>query len=193
MGAGMPPMAGGGAAQPGGGFEGLPAGLAAMLGGAAGGAGGGGGGGIASMFGMGGSPLSPPPPARSIYLWKILHAIFALVLGIYILYTYTFSGTLVSRLRVLGFNDSVPTEGRLFWIFATAELGLQGGRFLLEGGRSESGMMSTVAGFLPQPWGARVGLASRYMGIWSTLVQDAFVVVFLLGAAAWWSGEGVGV
>lgn len=163
-------------------FDGLPPGLAAMLGG--GGAGGAGGG-----LGMEGEAI----PAKNVYAWKIAHALFSLCLGMYILWTHSFSGTLSARMRVGGGDDVGSETARdarasVFWVFVTAELGLQGARYLLEGGAVEQGMVKSVAGFLPQPWKRRVELGSRYVGIWTTVVQDAFVVVFLLGVVAWWRG-----
>jgi GET complex subunit GET2 len=150
--------------------NGLPPGLAAMLG---------------SMPGQASQAQDQPPTGA--YVWKIVHAVFALALGAYILYTYTFSGTLASRLRLP--VGGLPAEGSLFWVFITAELGLQGARYLLEGGRVEEGMVKTISGFLPPPWNQRLLLASRYSSIWTTLVADAMVVVWMIGVVAWWRGE----
>ena len=165
-----------GSAMPGPSFDGLPPGLAAMLGGGA--------------SGVPGTEIETPP-AKNVYAWKIAHALFSLCLGVYILWTRSFSGTLSARMRVRGVMDSEAArdaQASLFWVFVTAELGLQGARYLLEGGAVEEGMLKKVAGFLPQPWSRRVKLGSRYVGIWTTIVQDAFVVVFLLGVVAWWRG-----
>ena len=164
-------------------FDGLPPGLAAMLGG------GGAGGGAGGISGTEGEAI----PAKNVYAWKIAHALFSLCLGVYILWTHSFSGTLSARMRVGGGGDVGSETARdarasVFWVFVTAELGLQGARYLLEGGAVEQGMVKSVAGFLPQPWKRRVELGSRYVGIWTTVVQDAFVVVFLLGVVAWWRG-----
>lgn len=167
---GMPPTGDDG--QPGG----LPPGLAAMLGG----------GGMPGMPGMGG----PPPQQNSTYayLWRIIHALSALILGVYITLTsHAFTGD-ISRGGITGAGH----EGgiNVFWVFATAELVLQSSRFFLEKGAGSQlgGWMGMVAGFLPEPWKGYVTLAARYSGIWSTIVEDGMVVVFIVGAVAWWKG-----
>ncbi len=94
-------------------------------------------------------------------------------------------------------------------MFATLELILQSTRFFMErgrlpgssGGGAGSGargvgmVLSTVAQFLPPPYGEYVRVAIRYGIMASTVVADALVVVFVLGCVAWWRGgaEGVGM
>ncbi|MCJ1303233.1 hypothetical protein MMC08_006041 [Hypocenomyce scalaris] len=164
MGGGMPP---GGAAGEGG----LPPGLAAMLGG-----GPGGGAGMAA-------PLTEAPGA---HWWKIAHAVFALMLGVYMTSMTTFSG---SRLSRAGFAEG-DLGVRFFWVFATAELVLQSSRFFMERGRlaSQGGVLGMIGGVLPEPYKGYVALIRRYSGIYTTVVEDAMVVVFVLGLKAWWKG-----
>lgn len=173
-------MAGGSGPGGGGGADSLPPGLAAMFGG------GGGGSGTQAQ-------QAPGQTDKYGYLWKIVHAVFALALGIYITSVTAFSGSRLSR-TTSGFvdgpgNGAVDVGVRFFWVFATAELVLQSSRFFVERGRvSRSGLLGTVAGFLPEPYRGYLGLVGRYSGIWNTVVQDAMVVIFVLGCVAWWKG-----
>ncbi len=125
------------------------------------------------------------------YIWKIVHAAFALSLAVYIARMTAFSGSRLSRTKV-GFIDGSIRDDlgvRFFWIFATAELVLQSSRFFIERGRAtQSGLLGTVAGFLPEPYKGYLGLVGRYSGIWNTVVQDAMIVIFVLGCVAWWKG-----
>lgn len=140
------------------------------------------------------------------YLWKIVHAIFALGLGIYITAMTTFSGAKASSSSSLSSSssssgatttttadvhlDEVGEEvRRFFWAFATAELLLQSTRFFLEKGRgSRSGWVGFLIGVLPEPWKGYLALGTRYGGIYTTVVQDAMAVIFVLGCVAWWKG-----
>ena len=159
--------------QEGDGEGGLPPGLAAMMG----------------AGGMGipaGGGVNTKQEDTYGYLWKIVHAVFALVLGIYVTATsYAFNGD-VARGGIVG----VGHEGGVnaFWLFATAELVLQSSRFFLERGSGSQigGWIGIVGNMLPEPWRGYIGLAARYSGIWGTIVEDGMVVVFVLGCVAWW-------
>ncbi|MCJ1352216.1 MAG: hypothetical protein MMC33_002200 [Icmadophila ericetorum] len=171
---GMPggPGQGGIGGGPGGG-EGLPPGLAAMFGGGAGGPDGQGEVQQEDTYG---------------YIWKILHAVFALALGLYIVFTTPFSGSHLLRTESLLPTSTVP-DVRFFWVFATAELVLQSARYFLERGKvGGGGMMAMISGFLPEPWKGYLLLVARYSGIYNTVVEDAMVVIFVLGVVAWWNG-----
>lgn len=141
------------------------------------------------------------------YLWKIVHAVFALGLGIYITAMTTFSGAKSSSSSSSSSSsfgaattttttadvhlDEVGVEEvrRFFWAFATAELLLQSTRFFLEKGRvSRSGWVGFLIGVLPEPWKGYLALGTRYSGIYTTVVQDAMAVLFVLGCVAWWKG-----
>lgn len=172
-------MAGGGGPGGGSGADSLPPGLAAMFGG---------GGGTGTQ-----AQQAPGQIDKAGYLWKIVHAVFSLALGIYVTSVTAFSGSRLSR-TTSGFvdgtgNGAVDVGVRFFWAFATAELVLQSSRFFMERGRvSRSGLLGTVAGFLPEPYRGYLGLVGRYSAIWNTVVQDAMVVIFVLGCVAWWKG-----
>ena len=167
---GMPPGAEGGG-PPGEGMDdgGLPPGLAAMLGGSA--------------------TTSQTEADTYGYLWRIVHAVFAFILGIYITATsHAFTGD-ISRGGVSGFGHEGGVNA--FWVFATTELVLQGSRFFLEekGAGGPGGWMGMVVGALPSPWKGYVRLGSRYAGIVGRVVEDGMVVVFVVGAVAWWRGQ----
>ncbi|KAI9763312.1 MAG: hypothetical protein M1835_007867 [Candelina submexicana] len=155
------------------GQEGLPPALAAMLGGNA---------------GMDQAPQQQED--RYGYLWRIVHALFALALGVYIASVTSFSGSYASRSK-----SSVPSVGeevgvQFFWVFATAELVLQSSRFLIEKGRPpQGGILAGLSMMLPEPYAGYMKVWGRYSVIYTTVVADAMVVVFVLGMVAWWRGE----
>ena len=162
-----------------------------------------GGGGSASMPGIG-SPGQQQGASvvanKSAYVWRILHALSALMLGIYLVSHASFTSS--SRLtpgRSIGQPPTSPVSGtvetdqpvtNMFWIFATAELVLQGSRFVLEQGKdcSQGGWLHLIGGVLPEPWRGWARLTEQYSGIWKTLAEDAMVVVFVLGIVGWWRG-----
>ena len=155
--------------------RGLPPGLAAMMG--AGGMG---------MPGMGMAEKKQEDTHG--YLWKVMHSVFALILGIYITATsHAFNGD-ISRGGIAGTRHEGGVNA--FWLFATAELVLQSSRFFLERrtGSQVGGWIGIVGNMLPEPWRGYVTLAAMYSGIWSTAVEDGMVVVFVLGCVAWWRG-----
>ncbi len=159
---------------------GLPPGLAAMLGGVEG---------VGPEQGLG---LGEKPPSdRSGYAWRIAHALSALGLGVYMVFMTAFDGAEFSR---RGDGKAVRNESgiQFFWAFATAQLVLQSTRYFLERSGApprNGGWLSMAAGILPEPWRRWAFLLSRYSAIYSTVVQDAMVVVFVLGCVAWWVGE----
>ena len=142
---------------------------------------------LATMLGGGSlsGDQSNQPPSTNAYIWKVAHTCFALALAVYILATFTFTGSLASRLRFASSSEAPP--GSVFWVFLTAELGLQAARYLIEGTRQDVGMLGTLANFLPSPWKGRLLLVGRYSGILTVLVEDAMVVVWMLGVVAWWN------
>ena len=156
-----------------GGSGGLPPGLAAMLG--------------AGGMGMGGQQEEKREDTYG-YVWKIVHAIFAFCLGIYVTATsHAFNGD-ISRGGISGAGHEGGSN--VFWVFATAELVLQSSRFFLEreGGSPLGGWIGIMGNMLPEPWRGWIKLAARYSGIWSTVVEDGMVVLFVVGCVAWWKG-----
>jgi GET complex subunit GET2 len=130
------------------------------------------------------------------YIWRIIHAVFALGLGLYIAFTTTFTGTRIERERS-GLNFTAedemalsPASVHFFWIFATAEVLLQTSRFFLEKGRvQQGGIIGMIMGFLPEPYKGYLALVTRYSRIWTTISGDAMVCVFVLGGCAWLRGS----
>ena len=142
--------------------------------------------GLAEMLSGGGAGQPMQPETNNGYLWRIIHGIFSVSLGLYILNTYHFSGSRLSRVPYASSED--PQTG-IFWIFTTVQLVLQSTRFFLERDKvGPSGILGTVANFLPMPWKGYVSLVARYSGIYTTIVEDAMVVVFMMGCVAWWQG-----
>ena len=155
--------------------------------------------------GAGGMPTFPGMPGQTpateadpyASLWRIVHAVFALGLGLYIAFTTPFTGSKIARefsaySGVGGEGEMAlsPASVHFFWIFATAEVLLQTSRFFLEKGRVQpGGVMGMVVGFLPEPYKGYLAIISRYFRIWTTVSADAFVCVFVLGVCAWLSGS----
>ncbi|KAI9751923.1 MAG: hypothetical protein M4579_005834 [Chaenotheca gracillima] len=129
---------------------------------------------------------SVEPEARSYaYIWRIVHALFAIVLGIYTISATSFTGVKSERARKI---DGDVTK-QFFWLFATGELILQSSRFFIERGGvvNRGGMLASLATMLPEPWKGRVAVALRYSAIYTTIMADAMVVIFMLGCVAWWN------
>nr|POE65946.1 golgi to er traffic protein 2 [Quercus suber] len=136
--------------------------------------------------------VQPDPSAGSAYLWRITHAVFALTLATYTVFTSTFNGSKLSRSQAVYTQEEQHGLGpRLFYIFATTELMLQSTRYFLEKGQLQGpGIFAKVAnsGFVPEPYAGYVRIVGRYVGIFQTIVADAMVIVFVFGAVAWWQG-----
>lgn len=146
-------------------------------------------GGMPSFPGMPGAPTAEVADPYA-YMWRIVHAVFALGLGLYIALTTPFTGTKIERERSgLAFTESGVSAASMhfFWIFATVEVLLQSSRFMLEKGKTQqAGILGMVIGFLPEPYKGYLELVLRYSRIWTTISGDAMVCVFVLGVCAWW-------
>jgi hypothetical protein len=142
-------------------------------------------------MGMPGQAVAADPYA---YLWRIVHAVFALALGFYVALTTTFTGTKLEREMSIMNGGSNQISGgsiQFFYIFATMEVVLQTSRFFLEKGRiQQTGIIGTILTFLPEPWKGYVELVLRYSRIWTTVSADAMVAVFVLGVCAWLRAAG---
>lgn len=169
--------------QPGGPGE-LPPGLANMF---------------SAMGGAGGAP-EPSPEHSSAWIWRLVHSLFSLGLAIYIVLQTPFTGTKLSRNTALAaFDEDWSAENKpnqdfahFFYLFATFEVIMQSSRYFIEKGQLQGkGILSTVAGFLPPPYSGYVSTIGRYGVIYTTVVSDAMVIVFVLGATVWWRGAGV--
>lgn len=129
------------------------------------------------------------PKSNTSALWRIVHAIVSFLLAAYVVATTSFTGSKLSRTtsEYAGENDQFAS--RLFLYFATVEVVLQSSRYFVERGQlPASGVMGAVSRMVPEPWAGWVRLVGRYSVIYTTLVADAMVVVFVLGAVAWWEG-----
>lgn len=196
-GGGMPGMPGGGGG-PGGAspFAGTP--LDGLLG---------------SLGGMGMGGPSPAQQAQQVAanktanLWRILHAVFALGLGLYVALSTTFTGSLTERERsaltggssttfpdgssvtVTGTDDDSleRTRAYFFYAFTSAEALLLTARYFLDADRAPpKGWVWTASGFLPEPARGYAQHALRYGQILGTVRSDALVCVFVLGLCSWW-------
>lgn len=142
---------------------------------------------------QGGSATEPSPTQSSAWIWRLVHSLFSLALAVYIVLQTPFSGSKQSRELVADdwTVESPPADSfaHFFYLFATFEVIMQSSRYFIEKGQLQgSGILSTVAGILPAPYGGYVRTIGRYGVIWSTVVSDAMVVVFVLGATTWWKG-----
>lgn len=181
--AGMPGMEGlGGFPGAEGGEDPMMAMLQQMMG--AGGAGGA----IPSFPGM--PPMGMPGQAapaqvdKYAYLWRIIHALFAISLGIYIALTVRFTGTKLAR------EESALVDYGYIKQFFWAGEALLLGRFLFKGqqaGAGESGVLGMILQFLPQPYVGYIRWALRYTAILRLVVADALLCVFALGVVGWWN------
>ncbi|KAL9051081.1 MAG: hypothetical protein Q9162_006254 [Coniocarpon cinnabarinum] len=139
---------------------------------------------LTNMFG-GGQDQEQPQVSSGDYIWRIVHALFSLLLGIYTVTTLAFTGSSLSRSQYA----TDPIGPRLFWMFATAELVLQTTRYFVDRGKlPPSSFLGKIAAFLPEPYAGYLRLLNRYSIIYTTVVSDALVVVFVLGCFAWWKG-----
>ena len=139
----------------------------------------------------GSEPKQQAQPSSQEYVWRIIHALFAFALALYVALSSTFDGSSESRWT----SDADPrlnnaAAPRLFWTFATAESVLQSTRYFVEKGRlPENGFLGMVGSVLPEPFKGYVAIMARYGTIWTTVLSDALVIVFVFGALAWWKGQ----
>ncbi|RYP45356.1 hypothetical protein DL768_008293 [Monosporascus sp. mg162] len=151
--------------------------------------------GMESLF-AGGNPMQQAqqqaaPPNKAANLWRILHAIFALGLGLYVALSTTFTGTKTERddstIASSGETDDIErTRASFFYIFTSVEAVLLTTQYFLDRNRSPpSGMLWSFSGFLPEPFGGYLKHALRYLQIFTTVRGDALVCVFVLGVCCW--------
>lgn len=135
----------------------------------------------ASPFGQ--PPAQPTTPQSSI--WRIIHAVFALSLGLYVAVSTPFAGTLSER---EAYADVTTAQNlNFFYIFASAEAVLLTTRFLVDGGKYvPSGILGMVLGFLPPQTAGYIKVVLRYGQVFATVRSDLLVCVFVLGVAGLW-------
>ncbi|KAI1461109.1 hypothetical protein F4805DRAFT_414759 [Annulohypoxylon moriforme] len=131
---------------------------------------------------------------KTANLWRILHAVFALGLGLYVALSTTFTGTLSERKNSsIGSSggdvdtaDIERTRAYFFYVFTSVEAILLTTRYFLDKGREPpKGWIWTVSEFLPGRAKAYVQHGLRYGQILSTVRSDALVCVFVLGVCSW--------
>lgn len=145
--------------------------------------------GLSSLLGLLGEDQEAQKTARSAdYVWRIVHAFFSLLLGLYVVFYSPFTGSHAGRYA--SESDEAGMASRMFWIFATAELLLQSTRYFVDQGNlPPSPILGKIARILPEPYAGYVRVLRRYGVIYTTVVSDAMVFIFMLGAAAWWKGS----
>ena len=130
-------------------------------------------------------------PDQYASLWRLLHTIVALGLGLYISLWTSFSGTKTERdLQRRAHNEAEAAESarRFFYAFATTEAVLLTTRYFMDRGRASatgSGMLGTLVGFLPPPFKGYVEIGIRYAQIFGTVRNDVLVCIFVLGVCSW--------
>jgi hypothetical protein len=132
--------------------------------------------------------------AMHAYVWKALHACFAIALAIYIVVTTSFVGTRAARRQEPPAVHVAPgiSGVNFFWLFATIELLLQSTRFFLEKGRApQESWLGKIARLLPPPFAGYLAVSARYSVIYTMIVQDGMLIVFVLGCVAWWNGGAI--
>lgn len=155
---------------------------------------------LAQMMGPGAaSPGAPqeqaaptqPPPDPYASVWRVLHALLAIGLGLYVALLSPFAGTRVERERAAVAESRVEglpvarDKQTFLWIFATAEAVLLTTRFFLDRGRRPTGALWSVVGFLPEPARGYVSVLLKYGQILAAVRSDILVCVFVLGACSW--------
>ncbi|KAI0454402.1 hypothetical protein F5B21DRAFT_475262 [Xylaria acuta] len=127
---------------------------------------------------------------KTIDLWRILHAIFALGLGIYVALSTTFTGTKVERdaddlqsTGLLGAQNLDQARAWFFYVFTSVETVLLTSRYMMERGAgfTPSGWTWTISGMLPDPIRGYSRHALRYAQIFNTVRNDALFCVFVMG------------
>ncbi|KAF9545691.1 hypothetical protein EC957_010554 [Mortierella hygrophila] len=138
-----------------------------------------------------------PPPGFTVITpqvdltarwWKLLHFVFSVLFGVGVVYAeYRRQGDL-GRFDALATDKPTPygvyqvAPMPVFWYFVTMELILQSSRMVLHGvTASPSSTLGTIAGFLPPPFSDMIRIFMRYRLIWSSMVNDLSVIVFIVG------------
>lgn len=124
-------------------------------------------------------------------LWRVLHAIVAISLGLYIAILTPFTGTKFERERTaISDEENQHRKDSFFWVFATAEAGLLTARMFLDSKRPPpSGFVRTAVGYLPEPFKGYVEVLLRYLQMLTTVRADILACMFVLGVCAWLRAE----
>ncbi|KAG2236022.1 hypothetical protein BDF21DRAFT_469216 [Thamnidium elegans] len=137
---------------------------------------------------MGGGEMPDQAAAEHVQdstrYWNLLHLLVMVMLGVYSVYfEWTRAGS--DRFAALLYKNvsNYPTiHVPVFWYFVTLELCLQSARlFYQKGTMPPTSTLATLATQLPHPFGNAVTVFLRYRLIWTCLVQDICVLVFIIG------------
>ncbi|KAI8986354.1 hypothetical protein BDB01DRAFT_785299 [Pilobolus umbonatus] len=122
----------------------------------------------------------------SLKYWNLLHLIMMCLLGMYAVYTeWTTVG--VDRLAALLHGNTLAVNYPamnvpLFWYYITLELCMQSARLFYQQGNIEStSTIAMIATQLPDPIGNIATILLRYRLIWTCLVQDCCILIFIIG------------
>ncbi|KAI8630714.1 hypothetical protein F5Y19DRAFT_32266 [Xylariaceae sp. FL1651] len=127
---------------------------------------------------------------KSLNFWRILHAIFALGLGIYVAISTTFTGTKIERdagelqsTGILGAENIEQARAWFFYVFTSVEAALLTSRYMADRGTgfTPSGWTWSISGMLPDPMKGYARHALRYAQIFSAVRNDALLCVFVMG------------
>ncbi|KAK7921023.1 hypothetical protein PG985_009045 [Apiospora marii] len=152
-------------------------------------------GGLGGMGGAGDPNMQQAAQAvadKTANIWRIIHAVFALGLGVYVALSTTFTGLKSERdLRALNIESDADEDLRrsasvFFYVFSSVEAVLLTSRYFLDKNRSlPTGILHTLVGFLPSPLSSTIRHGLRYGQMFSTVRNDALVCVFVLGVCCW--------
>ncbi|KAL7795241.1 hypothetical protein V8C37DRAFT_374939 [Trichoderma ceciliae] len=135
------------------------------------------------------------PKSSSLSLWRLVHALVALGLGLFFVLTTNFSGSKIERERTAlaleqEADEEVERRKKLFfWAFATAEALLLSTRFFLDKrSTNATGFVAKAISYLPPPYRGYIELGQRYLQIFSAVRTDILTCIFVLGVVSWWLG-----
>ena len=142
----------------------------------------------------GAAPTAAAQPSPYHAIWRLIHALVALSLGLYLSLFTSFSGTkaerqqaAVAHVQHLAADDENERHKRIFfWLFATSEAVLLTTRLFLDKGRAPPpGFLWTAVGFIPEPFKGYLTVGLKYGQIFTTVRTDILTCMFVLGACAW--------
>ncbi|KAJ8660824.1 hypothetical protein O0I10_003467 [Lichtheimia ornata] len=127
------------------------------------------------------------PDDGSAKYWTLIHFVSMVWLGLYAVYR-EWSAEGVQRFASLVMDDQAryaAVQLPLFWYFITIELLLQTARMMYQKGNtsSTSMVMSAIMQYLPPQVANGLNVLMRYWIIFSCLIKDCLVLVFIIGLA----------
>jgi len=132
-------------------------------------------------------------PDRYAALWRVLHFLVAVGLGLYITFYTPFNGSRAERDEAAAAHaekrlmDVDAFKEHFFYAFATAETALLTTRYFLDRRRATpGGVLWSVAGMLPEPLKQYLGHGLRYWQTVASVRSDILVCIFVLGACSWY-------